>query len=993
MPDPSIGPRYAHSNSAVKKRTVDTSSLSGIEAASKGPTTEQKLIAQPTKVSEVIEKTPVIRNSNSNGEYQNPADTQVPQNASGVVAGNIVAGGVIAAATARETQITGHPGNIGTTAAQITSSGNPTPQNQRFLEINDVNSNSTAVVTASPIESAAVNVQDSIETRDSLPVSIQHYYQPQVTLARENLVEVVQDEIETREYPARSPHGDLLPIRVQRSQTSQDIVGQFTDEPVLGAHVIRAVEAANVNIEVDDTVNLVNRASSSDRALNALDNVYEDLSPVAQGRVLADENVQEVFADVANEVTTPLRNPSTNHRIMDEVRISADALDEVVQEVDNPDLAAEVVRHTAPAFDRAIEINAERDDLNAGGVNFDGLVTENTLDILGSVSDRIAGGRKESEALDVLTRLALEGTTSVTAPLNAGVPDTSEGKGITLALSIVDAHKADPSSESQEKATIAVEHLIADFDRYANDSEGPVATAVNEFSEHTEELNYYISFASEETSPELLHAAIEQYTDNKNAEWLDENGITWEARLGEIEGNVADHGATLLRNRELLSEYTELTPSGENALSEAADTDNFAVAASIALDSDEHIDVLNEIDADSALDFFATLKNTNRATGLSTKLANWQLSNVVAGSIADVVSGDPESIANARTAIDSLRTERFATALGIDGQLDELNLALDALEETLPDGTPIPADQIAERFAEFESKIDRISIFSNESNLLGAAIRSLGLAASAQGAYSATTAFFNDPSIESGIDAALADIGFYRTATDFAKQLGYEPRDSALGHLGSNKTVGKVLGGAAVLWGTYGVAKDLYDGEFTQAALGTAGVTGAALPLIFSSSSWAGPVGAAISVGVVLGSYQVNRVNASNEYTGEAARDFLGELGFDNDAARALADRSGETYQAVDALIKYGNLNGLDYQESIDWINSLDKDQLDYVRDRFHHMLDRNDGSLNDFNQTSENDAATIRRFENPRLRHYVPISAATADWILESRGIPRPQA
>ena len=112
MPDPSIGPRYSgnSSSSSSKSRTVDTSSLSGIEAASKAPTTEQKLSTQPTTVSNATGSTPVIRDpkpmssSGGGGETAGPPDTQLPR-----AANNVVAGAVVATAITRDPQISGHP--------------------------------------------------------------------------------------------------------------------------------------------------------------------------------------------------------------------------------------------------------------------------------------------------------------------------------------------------------------------------------------------------------------------------------------------------------------------------------------------------------------------------------------------------------------------------------------------------------------------------------------------------------------------------------------------------------------------------------------------------------------------------------------------------------------------------------------------------------------------------------------------------------------------
>ena len=240
------------------------------------------------------------------------------------------------------------------------------------------------------------------------------------------------------------------------------------------------------------------------------------------------------------------------------------------------------------------------------------------------------------------------------------------------------------------------------------------------------------------------------------------------------------------------------------------------------------------------------------------------------------------------------------------------------------------------------------------------------------------------------VQAAVDDIAFAQTATEFATELGFVADDGVLAtRFGSNTTVGKLLGAAGLAIGTVGVFQELHEGDYLQAGVGAIGVGGSALAL-FGSASWAGPVGIGVAAFATVGSLGINQyrsVAESNRFTGEEARKFFAHAGSDEEAARALADRSGEGYSPVPILIKYATSHDLSTQEAIDWINSLDKSDLDFLRDRLHYTLDEVDGNIEEFAQTYESDEAVLSSAENFGFNFInKPRSVAVVDWLLENR-------
>jgi len=734
--------------------------------------------------------------------------------------------------------------------------------------------------------------------------------------ARADLQDAVRDEIDETEPSGPGLNPVTLP---QKVETGQGIIERFASDDVLYSEVERAVGTVIVDIEVEETVDFVAAASSSDVAYGRLADRYGTVSDEAQLRLLQEETVQEVLDDVVETATEPLATVATDSRPSMRVYDATERVENLVDEADNPDLAAEIVLRAQPAFDQALRDGGDRSISTRVP-----LVNGQTMQSLGRISDSLTGARREGVALRGMAEFAIAGADDPVFGTRY-IPNTSDGTGLPLALEVVRQLEADPDVD----AAPVMDEVIDNFEDYL---EGPVGDAIEDYSDHTEELNFYVASFPTDLPPERLQGAIAEYIENKGPEWQED--------FDRLFGDVGAHGVNVLRQREMIGAMTDLTEDGEEKLTDAASGDEFRISTEIAAQS--RPEELVDIDINSAIEFVDGLGIADNTVSLRRSLANAH------------VQGDDRN-------------------------------------------GPISPDDIQQQYQVVEEKLDDLSAFpANEP--LGFAFRSLGLAVSAQSAYGSTRALIEDPSLGNAVTAAVDGITFAQSSTEFATELGLVADDAAIAtRFGSNATVGKLLGVAGLAFGTVGVISDIRDGDHIQAGLGAAGVGGGALAL-FGTASWAGPVGIGIAAVAAVGSLGVNQyrnVSASNDYTGQEARDFFAHAGFDADAARALADRSGEGYSPIPILMQYGQEHGLTPQETIDWMNSLDKSDLDFARDRFHHTLDDIDGDLSEFAATHEDDQSRINQFERRARRGVTvrgtPISVATADWILDARNITLP--
>jgi hypothetical protein len=189
----------------------------------------------------------------------------------------------------------------------------------------------------------------------------------------------------------------------------------------------------------------------------------------------------------------------------------------------------------------------------------------------------------------------------------------------------------------------------------------------------------------------------------------------------------------------------------------------------------------------------------------------------------------------------------------------------------------------------------------------------------------------------------------------------------------------------------------LGQGDYFGAGLSLAvagGVTWGAL----GSSAFAGPVGFGVAAVGTLGLWIYDGIRSSahnSRFEGQTTAKFLEQANFDPDAARELADQSGDGFSVVPLLMRYGELRGMNAQQTVAWVNDIDPTRLGALRDSLHRTLDEIDGDVARFQATDASDKLQV---SDTQQRPWFaasgdarPMSAAQMDAILGVLQIRQP--
>lgn len=485
-----------------------------------------------------------------------------------------------------------------------------------------------------------------------------------------------------------------------------------------------------------------------------------------------------------------------------------------------------------------------------------------------------------------------------------------------------------------------------------------IASDVDAYNDSARDLNWRIAHYGDYMSPGDLENAIAEFRSNQSQEWLDE--------LTNHQQRVTADGEELMR---LLGseEIQGLSQSEREALRDRIlDQENpQAITAIIQALSQE-----GGIDAgllEGAMAFFAGVNLHEVSPELANALAMARLQQINAG-LQNVDPGDPAAMAALQQDILSFKDSSYAELLGLPAA--EFDAMIDALAKTLEPGADVAAIRgQAQTFADAANAlqdqpgvdsrvVETFRTLASQGVILGLDRLPGDLTGPASGIEGNLEQMFGSPTatietvsewmdLAAGTTEALVEAHQLLDGTLLARTLG-------------NKTLGGAL---AVIGLGFGIASlaDSLEGEGVRvpeailASVGIAG-SGASIASLFVSSSATGllgalgPIGFGVGAAVFVGGLIVNqarRVEASNEFADQDSRDFLAHIeGVAPHVVNELEDQSGEGYSPVPFLFAYGESQGLDQAQTIEWLNSLSVGELKSIRDRAHEVLDAINGDL-----------------------------------------------
>lgn len=471
--------------------------------------------------------------------------------------------------------------------------------------------------------------------------------------------------------------------------------------------------------------------------------------------------------------------------------------------------------------------------------------------------------------------------------------------------------------------------------------EDTVVGHVEDYSQHAEELNWLIANLGPAMTPQRLQEAIDGYIADK--------GGQWQQQYEQYQQRAIADGQAILE-RLGYSSTQSLSPAQRQELADTIFKDHPEAQTAILLALGEP----GRVDAqtlDGAMGFFDGVELSGKAPELANVLGQAYLERVRA-QIEAVDPNNPQTIDNARNAIEGLRNSHYADLLNLpEGRFNTL---IDTLNGTVPE-PGMTVSQMEGRLQAFANAADDLDAAANGASVTQG-LRVLGLTAGAIGLYSSGSQLFDDPNPETALRGLTDLVGLSSSATEVLVGAGALQQGGRIASTLGSPVLGKVLGAAGLVFGGIDLYRNVRDGDAAQAGLTVAGMGGAALAA-FGTASWAGPVGIGIGALAAAGSIGLNqwrRVDASNEHMNEVSREFLQHAGLNEDVAGALVDQSGEGYSPVPFLFEYAASRGLNQAQTIAWLNSLDGDDLESIRDRAHEVLDSIDGDLSKLDGDSD---------------------------------------
>lgn len=551
----------------------------------------------------------------------------------------------------------------------------------------------------------------------------------------------------------------------------------------------------------------------------------------------------------------------------------------------------------------------------------------------------------------------------------------------TLALTFVDKVR----SGGYERITGPwCEQTMAELFKTVENTHYRVDNDVESYVKLTGELNSLIAKEGKSMSADQLKAAIDSYKAKKGPEW--------EQQVADAQQRIADDGKLLLSQQTALAQWAASHPGDQKAvtdtLGKVLGRENNAAAIRLAVQNDPT--VLKGGPGEALLNQLAQYVKVGDQAGR--KLTQELGTNYVKGRLDDLreqlaKSDDVATRTKVIQQLDDLGNNKsLAVVLGLDGdKVGSLKQATDVLKNNLNDfdalareaKTPEALTQSLQNgLKDADGKLGKIKGFDNGTPVstlfrafsVGAAGLSLASAADKIG-----TGKNGTEELRNEMSALISAAGFSQKTAGLVTSVGWAPKESLWGTVGKRSVDHwvNILSGGVDLWkasdafgkgdntegalyATTGVGSIMWAAG--NAAVSGEGMLGAALGGASGLGSWAGPIGIGlVALGTVgLIAYQSKKENDQAVPGREA---FLQGLGYTESAAKALAAWHSDGDQpAVNMLVRYGELHGMNPQQSMDWFNKLGAEQQKTFAGAMVSALDTVGGDASKFQRTDRND-------------------------------------
>lgn len=734
---------------------------------------------------------------------------------------------------------------------------------------------------------------------------------------------------------------------------------------------IELAESAHTGPESETAARTIIAAAQAEsdhgEALHVLSEGYADASPQVQSALYQSSEVMAILLDAAAWAAEPLMSELDDSESPQQLtREAMERLDGLTEGLD-PEIAADVVNAMIPRLE-----DAQDHLLDYGGVQ----TGPEGMTRLMTVLDRIADTQTGQTATERLAEMGFFDMNAIR---------TSIAQGLDPSYGIAFAGQEGITEDFLDQ------HVMSGVLEFRDQVIGDQA---EDYLEHIGELSYLITNGGAAMSEAQLEQAIEDYADAQGPEW--------EQRLEELQGQLADSGVRLLNQIQRLQEVPDelLTDDRQELINGLLDDDGARLAVSMALQ--ERPELVRGEAGKELVTTFAELGITGADNPLAANLAGAYLRENVMVPAGDIDPSNPDSLWQARAELNAALDDnpQLAALLGVSAE--DLDAVTEALVGLVPQHATDfdPSRYGIDAARNFNNALDQVDDVFRDTPF-NRVFRVSALSIVGSGFANAIDAYGDNPSLRNGLQVAVESA---RVGVDGAQLV-----TSLFNPTGESRWVqGLKSGGRFVhllgagLAGVDALGR-LSQGDYLGAGLNGV-VAGGVSYAIFSSSAWAGPIGFGVATVGTLGLFAwdgIRNAQHNSRFETETTAEFLQHAGFNEAAAQALKDQSGEGYSPVPILMRYGELHGLTPEQTIEWINGFAEEEdgwkLAALRDNLHHTLDEFDGDVSRFEATADNDDIQIADIEN--RPHFAatgedqPESAAQLDAILAVLEIDPPTA
>lgn len=771
-------------------------------------------------------------------------------------------------------------------------------------------------------------------------------------------------------YNPRGPIDSLFvqPKEEPSAQPAADVNTGAPTDSLLAAtnqHAIPLSQRVRTDQQIDQVHDEVSRAGDTEAQLKKLNEQYSALPPPLQSKLLADPRTKTLLDNAAQYANEPLGEVSTdpkNPDIEPHTNLAITRLETLTKGLD-ANIAAGVVSSALPAYE-----SIQQSAVGYPVLGFNG--TQMAI----RLADNVWRAPNGSNLVSRLVDLGTSNINSIATPLY-------EGTGPAYLLELGRRGASLPGDVSM------FEYALSGVEQFANDK---LAEPAQDYFEHLDELRYLTQNGGAAMSPQQLDDAVRAY--------ITEKGPDWENRLNELRTQLEDSGTALLDQIQQLQDGIGQVPvdqRGElqNRITELLQKPEAQLAVTMALNDNPQL--VQGARGNELAATFVDLGIVGHDQPLAVTFVAAYLRENVMGPSASIDLSDPASLGLVRSQLEQALRDNGALASLLQVTPQQMNEIADTLINLVPSSdAPLDAFEHANNVARnTNNALDKLDSSLGRNTPFNLAFRTSAVAIVGTGLVNSIQRYGDDPRLRNAVDVVLESARVGVDGAQLFATMRAWPEGAGVSGLQMAGKFVHVLG--ATMAGADGLNR-LGQGDYLGAGLSLAvagGVTWGAL----GSSAAAGPVGFGVAAAATLGLWIYDGIRSSahnSRFEGETTARFLEQANLDPDAARALADQSGEGHSVVPLLMRYGELRGMDAQQTVVWINNIEPNRLGALRDNLHRTLDELDGDVTRFQATDANDQWQVR---DTQQRPWFaasgdarPMSAAQVDAILTVLEIKR---